>query len=484
MPAVDVHAHVAVPAVEALIAGEPGHAEQQRIDAATLGEASIAYNRAHFGPVIPRLTDLDVRLAAMDKAGVDIQAVSPGAAVARLGRASARRADRRGDQRGGRRRSAPVSPAGCCRWEPSPCSTRTWRWSSCATRSPPWACGACRSPPRPRRAWNSTTRASPSSGRRPRTSGAAVLIHPWGCTLGSRLNAYYLFNTVGNPVETALALSRIIFSGLLERHPGLKIWSAHGGGYLPSYIVRADHAWSAREDARTTQRPPSELLRQTFADSLVYTPGPAAPPGRRDGTGPGDAGQRLPLRHGRRRPGRPADRGRPRRRHGHRHPRRQRRPPAWPAARPGLFSRSVSMIAERVLIQGGGIGGLIAATALAQRGVEVDVAGAPPSGSVLGVGLIQPANALRVMAEIGVLDECLDAGYQGGGLRVIGPDGTVIAEATAPVPDDLPVAASSLQRRDLCRILLDAAVKAGARALSRRDHRHHRRRRRRRTASP
>jgi predicted TIM-barrel fold metal-dependent hydrolase len=101
---------------------------------------------------------------------------------------------------------------------------------------------------------------------------AAVLIHPWGCTLGSRLNAYYLFNTVGNPVETALALSRIIFSGLLERHPGLKIWSAHGGGYLPSYIVRADYAWSAREDARTTQRPPSELLRRTFTDSLVYTP--------------------------------------------------------------------------------------------------------------------------------------------------------------------------------------------------------------------
>lgn len=120
------------------------------------------------------------------------------------------------------------------------------------------------------------------------------------------------------------------------------------------------------------------------------------------------------------------------------------------------------MIAERVLIQGGGIGGLIAATALAQRGVAVDVVEHRPAGSVLGVGLIQPANALRVMAEIGVLDECLDAGYPGGGIRVIGPDGTVIADAAAPVPDDLPVAGSSLQRRELCRILLDAAVKAGA----------------------
>lgn len=120
------------------------------------------------------------------------------------------------------------------------------------------------------------------------------------------------------------------------------------------------------------------------------------------------------------------------------------------------------MIADRVLIQGGGIGGLIAATALAKRGVAVDVVEQRPAGSVLGVGLIQPANALRVMAEIGVLDECLAAGYQGGGLRVIGPDGTVVADAPAHVPDDLPVAGSSLQRRELCRILLDAAVRAGA----------------------
>jgi predicted TIM-barrel fold metal-dependent hydrolase len=77
VPAVDVHAHVTVPAVEALIADEPGHAEQQRIDAVTAGDASIAYNRTHFRQLIPRLADLDVRLAAMDKASVDIQAVTP-----------------------------------------------------------------------------------------------------------------------------------------------------------------------------------------------------------------------------------------------------------------------------------------------------------------------------------------------------------------------------------------------------------------------
>ena len=99
MPAVDVHAHVAVTAVDALIADEPGHAEQQRTDAATLGEAALAYNRAHFGAVVPRLLDLDVRLAAMDKAGVDIQAVTPvPQSHAWAGRALAVRQTRRDEQ--------------------------------------------------------------------------------------------------------------------------------------------------------------------------------------------------------------------------------------------------------------------------------------------------------------------------------------------------------------------------------------------------
>jgi 2-polyprenyl-6-methoxyphenol hydroxylase-like FAD-dependent oxidoreductase len=122
------------------------------------------------------------------------------------------------------------------------------------------------------------------------------------------------------------------------------------------------------------------------------------------------------------------------------------------------------MIVQRVLIQGGGIGGLIAAAALAQRGVDVDVVERRPAGSVLGVGLIQPLNALRVMAEIGVLDDCLAAGYQADGTQVVGPGGVVLARMSAPPPPDgLPAAGNGIQRRELCRILLNAADKAGAR---------------------
>lgn len=271
-PAVDVHAHVAVPAVDALIVGEPDYARQQAIDAATAGEASIAYNRTEFSQLIPRLTDLDLRLAAMDKAGVDMQAVAPvPQSHAWAGRTLAERIVAVTND----------AVAGYCARRPD----RLLPVGTVALQHPDLAAEQLRHAVTDlgmRGVQVSTAAAPDMELDDPRLAefwaaaedlAAAVLIHPWGCTLGSRLNAYYLFNTVGNPAETALALSRIIFSGLLERHPGLKIWSAHGGGYLPSYITRADHAWSAREDARTTERPPSELLRQTFTDSLVYTPG-------------------------------------------------------------------------------------------------------------------------------------------------------------------------------------------------------------------
>jgi 2-polyprenyl-6-methoxyphenol hydroxylase-like FAD-dependent oxidoreductase len=121
------------------------------------------------------------------------------------------------------------------------------------------------------------------------------------------------------------------------------------------------------------------------------------------------------------------------------------------------------VIVNRVLVQGGGVGGLVAAIALAHRGVEVDVVERRPAGSVLGVGLNQPSNALRVMSEIGVLDDCLLAGYQWDELRMIGPDGAVLAEIPPPPAPGLPARNNAIQRSELCRILLAAAAKAGVR---------------------
>ena len=102
--------------------------------------------------------------------------------------------------------------------------------------------------------------------------GVVVFVHPWGCSLGERLATNYLGNTVGQPVETTVALSHLIFTGVLDRFPRLKLVAAHGGGYLPTYIGRSDHAWQVREDARGCAEPPSAYLRRMWFDALVYTP--------------------------------------------------------------------------------------------------------------------------------------------------------------------------------------------------------------------
>jgi aminocarboxymuconate-semialdehyde decarboxylase len=103
-------------------------------------------------------------------------------------------------------------------------------------------------------------------------TGALVFLHPFGCTLDERLDQWYLSNTVGQPTENAVALSHLIFSGVLDRHPGLKLIAAHGGGYLPTHLGRSDHAWRARPDAQGCAREPSSYLRQLYFDSLVHDP--------------------------------------------------------------------------------------------------------------------------------------------------------------------------------------------------------------------
>jgi aminocarboxymuconate-semialdehyde decarboxylase len=105
--------------------------------------------------------------------------------------------------------------------------------------------------------------------------GVVIFIHPQGTAeLESRLKGNgMLENVIGNPLETAIALSHLIFEGTLDRYPGLKIVAAHGGGYLPSYAARSD-AGGTTFPARFTPiaKKPTEYLRQLYFDSLVFTP--------------------------------------------------------------------------------------------------------------------------------------------------------------------------------------------------------------------
>ena len=103
--------------------------------------------------------------------------------------------------------------------------------------------------------------------------GALVLIHPAGFTEAKRLARFYFNNVIGNPLDTTLALHYLIFDGVLERHPNLKILAVHGGGFLPAYAGRIHHAWGARSDAHgNLPHPPTSYLKKIYFDSVVFTP--------------------------------------------------------------------------------------------------------------------------------------------------------------------------------------------------------------------
>jgi aminocarboxymuconate-semialdehyde decarboxylase len=108
--------------------------------------------------------------------------------------------------------------------------------------------------------------------------GAVLFIHPLGVPeLAKRFKGNgWLANTIGNPLATTIALQHLIFEGTLDRFPNLKIIAAHGGGYLPSYAARDDHACfvspqNCNPEIKLNKRP-SEYLNQIYFDSLVFTP--------------------------------------------------------------------------------------------------------------------------------------------------------------------------------------------------------------------
>jgi aminocarboxymuconate-semialdehyde decarboxylase len=104
--------------------------------------------------------------------------------------------------------------------------------------------------------------------------GALVLIHPIGFTQPQRLSRFYFNNVIGNPLDTTIALHYLIFDGVLERHPDLKIHAVHGGGFLGSYHGRIDHAWGARSDSHgSLPKPPTSYLKKIYVDTVVFTSG-------------------------------------------------------------------------------------------------------------------------------------------------------------------------------------------------------------------
>ncbi|MCL5677052.1 MAG: amidohydrolase family protein [Firmicutes bacterium] len=100
-----------------------------------------------------------------------------------------------------------------------------------------------------------------------------VAIHPVYAGGGERLNKYGMPNIVGRPFETVLAAANLIFGGVLERHPGLKVILVHGGGYLPYQIGRLQRGYEVDGAARSkTKLEPVDAARALYYDHIVFHP--------------------------------------------------------------------------------------------------------------------------------------------------------------------------------------------------------------------
>lgn len=99
-----------------------------------------------------------------------------------------------------------------------------------------------------------------------------VFVHPNAAEGGQRTRRSYFGNVLGFPFDTTIAMASVIFGGMLERFPRLKLCFAHGGGFLPYQIGRLDHAAEVRPECRGLGRRPSDTLRALHYDTLTHSP--------------------------------------------------------------------------------------------------------------------------------------------------------------------------------------------------------------------
>lgn len=100
--------------------------------------------------------------------------------------------------------------------------------------------------------------------------GLPLFLHPMMIN-NERLKQYYLINLCGNPFDTAIAAAHLIFGGVLDAFPKLEVSLPHAGGALPILRGRMDRGFEVRDECRTIPRPPSEYLRRFTYDTISYS---------------------------------------------------------------------------------------------------------------------------------------------------------------------------------------------------------------------
>jgi aminocarboxymuconate-semialdehyde decarboxylase len=102
--------------------------------------------------------------------------------------------------------------------------------------------------------------------------GAFMFIHPNNVAGADRLKSYYLGNLIGNPLDTTIAAACLIFGGVMDRHPKLKIMLAHGGGFTPYQAARWEHGWKVRpEPKRNVPMQPKGIAKRFNYDTILHS---------------------------------------------------------------------------------------------------------------------------------------------------------------------------------------------------------------------
>lgn len=269
----DVHAHVLLPSLQAEVERRVPDLvrEAAALELTRNGAESLAVSGPMVGARIPQLTSVPVRLADMDAQGVDVQWVSASP-----------------------NHFYPWAPEGLAVWAANEANRLV---AEHVAQAPERLIGLGLVPlQHPERIVECLDDAVLGRGlagveissfagdvelsderlepfwARAAELGAVVFLHPFGCSLDERLDRFYLSNTVGQPAENAVALSHLIFAGVLDRHPQLTIVAAHGGGYLPLSIGRSDRAWTVRPEAQRCAHAPSTYLSKIWFDTVVHDP--------------------------------------------------------------------------------------------------------------------------------------------------------------------------------------------------------------------
>jgi aminocarboxymuconate-semialdehyde decarboxylase len=100
---------------------------------------------------------------------------------------------------------------------------------------------------------------------------AFIMVHPTQVAGADRLKPYYLANLIGNPLDTTIATACLIFGGVTERHPKIKFFMVHGGGFAPYQAGRWSHGWHVREEPKVHLKvPPDAAIKRFYFDTILH----------------------------------------------------------------------------------------------------------------------------------------------------------------------------------------------------------------------